>query len=103
MIYLASLSFFGCSIDGLKPPFAVFGFIHPFLDGNGHIQRLILAACVFERADIELLQSWTIHPRPYGEDVALAFEKPELKARLVELKRLLSSHVRPISVSPHDS
>jgi len=77
--------------------FYVFGLMHPFLDGNGHIQRLIFAACIFERHDLELLPSWTIHPRPYDEEVALAFEQSNAKAIFEKLSALLSVHVRGAS------
>jgi Fic family protein len=39
-----------------------FGYIHPFLDGNGHIQRLVFGTLVVERG-LRLSSAWTIHPR----------------------------------------
>ena len=72
------------SATGSEPPdqlflravkvFRIFGMIHPYLDGNGHIQRLAFAAAIAQRPELTLLPSWTIHPRPYDVDLAIAFE-----------------------------
>jgi fido (protein-threonine AMPylation protein) len=69
--------------------FYVFGMVHPFLDGNGHVQRLIFAAAVLHQG-LVLKDSWSIHPRPYDVEIARAFEAPEpFKA----LQAILSEHV----------
>jgi len=73
--------------------FYAFGRIHPFLDGNGHVQRLIFAACMFERADMQLLPSWTIHPRPYDIEFARALEGRTAAESLVLLQPLLSAYI----------
>lgn len=78
--------------------FYTFGLIHPFLDGNGHIQRLIFSACIFERPDLELVSKWTIHPRPYEEEIALAYEQgPDTISRLKALRDVLAAYVKPKS------
>ena len=52
----------------LAPLMALLGFIHPFRDGNGHIQRITFQ-CLIERAGFEMAPIWRLHPCPYGEDV----------------------------------
>lgn len=71
--------------------FYVFGLIHPYLDGNGHIQRLVFAAAVARHRSLTLLPSWTIHPRPYDIEMAEAFEQGH--AALATVTALLSQHV----------
>jgi fido (protein-threonine AMPylation protein) len=73
--------------------FYIFGLIHPFLDGNGHIQRLIFSACVMERGPLKLSDAWTIHPRPYDIEIKLAFEAPTFEARLAALRKVLAAYV----------
>lgn len=53
--------------------FAWFGMIHPFLDGNGHIQRALFAAEVLEFG-YPLNARFSIHPRPYDRLLAVALE-----------------------------
>ena len=53
--------------------FGTFSKIHPYLDGNGHISRMMLVLLA-ERKGIEVSPKWTIHPRPYGIEMAIAFE-----------------------------
>lgn len=53
--------------------FSWFGKIHPFLDGNGHIQRAIFAAVAVE-FNFQLSPRFAIHPRPYGKLFAIALE-----------------------------
>ena len=48
------------------PLMIVFGCVHPFIDGNGHIQRLTVQH-LLHSAGFALNPSWTINPRPYGE------------------------------------
>lgn len=73
--------------------FYIFGLVHPFLDGNGHIQRLIFAACVMQRSELNLKGTWTIHPRPYDIEIKLAFEEGSTDARLRSLDRILGAYV----------
>lgn len=49
--------------------FAWFGAIHPFLDGNGHIQRAMFAASAAE-LDVPLSRRFAIHPRSYDRLLA---------------------------------
>ncbi len=51
--------------------FAWFGALHPFLDGNGHVQRALFAAAAVELG-IPLSNRFAIHPRSY--DRLLAFQ-----------------------------
>lgn len=53
--------------------FCWFGKIHPFLDGNGHIQRALFAAAAAE-LDIPLASRFTIHPRPFDRLLAWPLE-----------------------------
>lgn len=53
--------------------FCCFGRIHPFLDGNGHVQRAVLAAMAAEFG-FPLSPRFAIHPRPYGSLLAVALE-----------------------------
>jgi fido (protein-threonine AMPylation protein) len=71
--------------------FYIFGLIHPYLDGNGHIQRLVFAASVSLFDKIVLLDTWTIHPRPYDKEMAQAFEQE--RNALGAVTKLLRCHV----------
>jgi len=53
--------------------FCWFGKIHPFLDGNGHIQRALFAAAATELA-IPLASRFAIHPRPFDRLLAWPLE-----------------------------
>lgn len=53
--------------------FCWFGKIHPFLDGNGHVQRSIFAAMATEFG-YPLSPRFAIHPRPYDRLLATALE-----------------------------
>lgn len=72
--------------------FYLFGLIHPYLDGNGHIQRLAFAAAVALHPELQLGSSWTIHPRPYDQEMAIAFEQGD--DALNTIAALLSPHVK---------
>lgn len=58
---------------GLTYTFCWFGKIHPFLDGNGHIQRAIFAAMATEFG-FPLSARFALHPRPYDRLLATALE-----------------------------
>ena len=58
---------------GLSYTFCWFGKIHPFLDGNGHVQRAIFAAMATEFG-FPLSARFAIHPRPYDRLLATALE-----------------------------
>lgn len=73
--------------------FYIFGLAHPFLNGNGHIQRLLFAAAIPRSSNIELEKSWTIHPRPYGEEMAKAFEQNTTTKRMDAVARELRKYV----------
>lgn len=57
----------------LSYTFCWFGKIHPFLDGNGHVQRAIFAAMATELG-YPLSPRFAIHPRPYDRLLATALE-----------------------------
>lgn len=53
--------------------FCWFGKIHPFLDGNGHVQRALFAAAACELS-IPLAPRFAIHPRPFDSLLAWPLE-----------------------------
>ncbi len=53
--------------------FAWFGAIHPFLDGNGHLQRALFAAAAAELS-IPLSTRFALHPRSFDRLLALQLE-----------------------------
>lgn len=53
--------------------FCWFGKIHPFLDGNGHVQRAMFAAMATDFG-YPLSARFAIHPRPYDRLLATALE-----------------------------
>jgi fido (protein-threonine AMPylation protein) len=57
----------------LSYTFCWFGKVHPFLDGNGHIQRAIFAAMAIEFGFL-ISKRFAIHPRPYDRLLATALE-----------------------------
>lgn len=68
----ASVDDFG-KLIALAYTFCWFGKVHPFLDGNGHVQRAIFAAMATEFG-YPLSARFTIHPRPYDRLLATALE-----------------------------
>lgn len=58
---------------GLTYTFCWLGKIHPFLDGNGHVQRAIFAAMATEFG-YPLSARFAIHPRPFDRLLAIALE-----------------------------
>jgi fido (protein-threonine AMPylation protein) len=93
IFYLPTGTSSGNVLSEIVRLFYLFGLLHPFLDGNGHIQRLIFAACVLERAPLKLSDAWTIHPRPYDIEIKLAFESLTTEARLAALRKVLAVYV----------
>lgn len=61
------------NLIGLTYTFCRFGKIHPFLDGNGHVQRAIFASMATEFG-YPLSARFAIHPRPFDRLLALALE-----------------------------
>ena len=53
--------------------FCRFGKIHPFLDGNGHVQRAVFAVMATEFG-FPLSPRFAIHPRPFDRLLAVALE-----------------------------
>jgi len=53
--------------------FCWFGTLHPFLDGNGHIQRALFAALALELG-IPLSPRFSLHPRSYDRLLAEPLE-----------------------------
>ena len=47
--------------------------IHPYMDGNGHIWRLVLPL-LGNRLGLSLRANWTIDRRPYGPEFSLALQ-----------------------------
>ena len=68
IICLPSGSFIGVSVT-----FCWFGKIHPFLDGNGHVQRAVFAVMATEFG-FPLSPRFVIHPRPFDRLLAAALE-----------------------------
>lgn len=54
--------------------FATFGAYHPFLDGNGHVQRTMFAAAALEMG-LPLSNRFAIHPRSYDLLLGLVLEQ----------------------------
>ena len=73
----------------VTPIIAVFGAIHPFADGNGHIQRITLQ-CLAERGGYQMAPAWRVHPCPYGEDVHRAFAALDFRGAACLLRPFLS-------------
>lgn len=63
----------------LTHTFCWFGLIHPFLDGNGHIQRAMFATMA-TGFGYPLSKRFAIHPRPYDRLLALGLETFTLAA-----------------------
>ena len=53
--------------------FCRFGKIHPFMDGNGHVQRAVFAVMATEFG-FPLSPRFAIHPRPFDRLLAIALE-----------------------------
>jgi len=56
------------TVEWLASVTIVFGKVHPFLDGNGHIQRLTFQILA-ERTGYRISSQWRVHPKPYGEAI----------------------------------
>jgi hypothetical protein len=60
-----------------------FGAIHPFVDGNGHIQRLTLTF-LLRNAGFCMAPAWSIHPCPYGEPTHRALAAGDIDALVAQ-------------------
>lgn len=78
------------TIEMLASVTVVFGKIHPFLDGNGHIQRLTFQLLA-ERAGYVTAAWWRIHPKPYGE----AMDRMKVSGDVKALAEALAVYLEP--------
>ncbi len=63
--------------------FGDFNIIHPYLDGNGHMARLILLLMAY-RKNIEVCPTWTAHPRPYNNAMGICLQNYQHYPDLLE-------------------
>lgn len=75
----------------LSQIFYIFGLIHPYLDGNGHVQRIMFLVGCSLCSKLSLRNTWTIHPRPYDIEMAEAFNKKD--NRLNHVSNILRNYV----------
>lgn len=73
----------------VAPLMVMFGLIHPFPDGNGHVQR-ITVQCLIERPGFEMAAAWRVHPCPYGEEVHRALAAADLAKVAGLLRRFVA-------------
>jgi len=68
--------------------FADFCKIHPYLDGNGHIVRMMLVLLA-KRRGLGVRPGWTVHPRPYSHAMGICLQNNKAFPELLEqyLKR----------------
>lgn len=82
--------------------FAHFGLIHPFLDGNGHVQRALFAAAALEM-DLPLSNRFAIHPRSYDMLLAHALESyTRLPSRRPEWLAAIAEYLAQWLAGPFD-
>lgn len=82
----------------LTHTFLCFGYIHPFLNGNGHVQRIM-----FELIALELgfrpNEKWSVHPRPYGDLLSIGMElysknqQPNQRAAMIRGVKLCEEYL----------
>lgn len=77
------------AIELLASVTIVLGKIHPFLDGNGHIQRVTFQALA-ERAGYVTATGWRVHPKPYGE----AMDRLKASGDVKALASALAAYLR---------
>jgi fido (protein-threonine AMPylation protein) len=83
--------------------FATFGFNHPFLDGNGHVQRALFAAAAIEMG-IPLSNRFAIHPRSYDMLLAHALESyTRFPNRRVEWLSAIAEYLAQWLAGPFDA
>ena len=70
----------------------------PYLDGNGHISRMMMVLLA-ERKSIEVSPKWTVHPRPYGIEMSIAFE--HYKTALLSFNRFCGYGLRCVNFITH--
>lgn len=77
----------GCSPSDAIAQIADFTFrfywIHPFLDGNGHVWRLATIALA-RRAKLRVLPDWTVMQRPYDAAFSLGLQNFRQNPTLLE-------------------
>ena len=73
----------------VAPLMVLFGLIHPFADGNGHVQRMTVQ-CLVERSGFAMAPEWNVHPCPYGEDVHRALAAADLAKVAALLRRFVA-------------
>ncbi len=63
--------------------FGDFLIIHPYLDGNGHIMRMMMIILA-DHKGIEICPTWTIHPRPYNHAIGICLHNYQHYPELLE-------------------
>jgi Fic/DOC family len=61
------------ALASLARMLATFFAIHPYLDGNGHVGRM-LAVLLADRLGLHTDPGWTLHQRPYGHVFSLCLQ-----------------------------
>ena len=56
--------------------------IHPFLDGNGHVWRLTMIALA-RRTDLSVTPQWQVANRPYGPGFGLGLQRYSVPSRMI--------------------
>lgn len=83
--------------------FATFGAYHPFLDGNGHVQRVLFAAAALEMG-LPLSNRFAIHPRSYDMLLGVALESYTRDAsRRVEWLAAVAEYLAQWLAGPFDT
>ena len=77
------------AIEQMVSVMIVFGKIHPFLDGNGHIQRLTFQVMA-ERSGYTT-PAWRVHPKLYGEAIDRLKASGNVQALATALSPYLTS------------
>lgn len=70
-------------IDNCFCIFAEFLIIHPYINGNGHIARILLKSLLYLRG-VDMCKEWTLHKRPYCSEIALALQQYSSKPQYIK-------------------